>query len=75
MSSCEKCWRDACGDPEKYGLLVNLRKENPCTLEEQAGKDAALCKSCERKTVHQICNFCINRKCEMFAETIKRINK
>lgn len=48
MSACEKCWGDAYSrmmcQPEKsqtehYRDLLNERKDNPCTPEEQAGTD------------------------------------
>ncbi len=67
MSSCEKCWRDSCGDPDRYHELVDRRNadHNICTLEEQAG-DGYMCKSCGRKTVHMYTNKCLNRECELF---------
>ena len=48
MACCEKCWRDAftrsCNDPfksqtEAYLELLKEREDNPCTIEEQEGKD------------------------------------
>lgn len=38
MSACEKCWRDARGDPDRYRELLEQRKSNPCSPEEQAGE-------------------------------------
>ena len=57
MSSCEKCWRDASSDDDKaarYAELIEARKDNPCTPEDQAGPDAKECPSCRRMTLHQI---------------------
>lgn len=68
MASCEKCWSDAYwrthsdpmkGQSEHYQDLVRERKENPCTPEEQAGKDATECPICKRMTVHQFAKICI----------------
>ncbi len=67
MASCEKCWSDAYmknfsngkGQAENYSFLIEERKENPCTPEEQAGKDARTCPKCHRKTIHQIMSECI----------------
>ena len=68
MSSCEKCWRDAGGDPDQYHYLLEIRKgERACTLEEQAG-DGLLCKSCGRKTIHMYTDKCINRDCKLFGD-------
>lgn len=55
MSSCEKCWADAGGDPHRYrGLLAKRVSEgNKCTPEEQAGPDAKECAACKRMTIHQ----------------------
>ena len=36
MASCEKCWNDAQGRAEDYQQLIEERKDNPCTPEEQA---------------------------------------
>ena len=65
MASCEKCWSDAyylqdCeeGHVEKYAKLIEERKDNPCTPEEQAGNDAGFCPVCERNTVHQHAKSC-----------------
>ncbi len=64
MASCEKCWRDAHGDPDRYRELIEERKENPCTPEQQAGgEDAELCPVCNRKTVHYIVERCVNPEC------------
>ena len=46
MSACEKCWRDAYlrslatgkSQSECYMELLEERKDNPCTLKEQAGQ-------------------------------------
>lgn len=46
MSCCEKCWSDACfksrstgkSKTECYHEFLEERKDNPCTLEEQAGE-------------------------------------
>ena len=60
MSSCEKCWRDAGGDPLAYRRLIEARKEDPCTPEQQAGDEATECRSCERMAVHQYTGECMN---------------
>ena len=44
--ACEKCWYDASwrsawngrSVAENYGDLLEERRDNPCTLEEQSGK-------------------------------------
>jgi len=68
MASCEKCWDDAGlmtfsnpmkGKPEHYYDLIEERKDNPCTPEEQAGHDAKMCPKCNRKTVHQYAKMCV----------------
>ena len=65
MSSCEKCWRDAGGDPARYHQLLDERKDNPCSPEDQAGGfDADWCPLCKRKTLHlytQKCTVCGQR--------------
>ena len=58
MSCCEKCWSDAHRGPqfsvaEEYGKLIEERKDNPCSPEEQAGPEAGVCPKCKRKTLHQ----------------------
>jgi len=63
MSSCEKCWSDSGGSPERYHELVLERAKNPCTPEEQAGEDADYCDGCDRKTVHQHTGQCVNNEC------------
>ena len=59
MPSCEKCWEDAGGNYEKYTQLIEERKDDPCSFEEQAGREAAICEKCNRKTVHQHAKVCI----------------
>lgn len=60
MASCEKCWRDAGGEPERYHQLLDERKQNPCSPEEQAGgADAFWCKKCKRFTVHLYTKSCV----------------
>ena len=74
MPSCEKCWSDAYLESissgksqyKCYDELIQLRKNNPCTPEQQAGKDAKLCKVCKRKTIHQYANVCMNNQCENY---------
>ena len=63
MASCEKCWTDAGGDADRYGVLIAMRKEHPCTPEQQAGDDARFCVACERMTVHQYVHVCMNPEC------------
>ncbi len=62
MSTCEKCWRDSRGG-ENYKELLELRKDNPCTPEEQAGPDAAQCPKCNRMALHQHTGECMNVTC------------
>ena len=46
MAACEKCWSDAYSrsmmrgksQAECYQELLEERKDNPCTLKEQAGQ-------------------------------------
>jgi hypothetical protein len=65
MSTCEKCWTDAhrvypYGDiTEEYRRLIEARKDNPCTPEEQAGEEAGVCKLCGRKARHQWTGECM----------------
>ncbi len=61
MPSCEKCWRQAGGNPEEYHRLVYLRNEQgkECTPEEQAGPSATICPKCNRRTVHQFAERCV----------------
>ena len=52
MSACEKCWRDAGGNHERYLELLKEREGNPCTPAEQAGDDydgAPYCSDCGAK--------------------------
>ena len=73
MPSCEKCWSDAFdksySDPFKdqadyYKILIDERKDKPCTPEEQAGQDATICQKCKQKTMHQInSDVCMNPEC------------
>jgi len=69
MPGCEKCWGDAylrmkCNpsksQAEYYRDLLNERKDNPCTPEQQAGMDAMKCPKCERITIHPIIEECMN---------------
>lgn len=69
MASCEKCWGDAYmrthTDPSKtqaehYSNLIEERKNNPCTPEEQAGVDADFCTKCNKMTIHQYTKQCMN---------------
>ena len=60
MASCEKCWSDAGGNAKRYDELIFERMEYPCTLEEQAGRDAFKCPYCNRYIVHQHTKKCIN---------------
>ena len=69
MSACEKCWRDAGGDPDRYHELLNQRKDSPCTPEEQAGgKDAEFCYHCHRRTIHLYTKKCTNSNCIQFSK-------
>lgn len=60
MVSCEKCWRDARENSDKYRkLLAERNKTGKCTPEEQAGLEATVCQKCGRKAVHQHCYVCM----------------
>ena len=60
MSTCEKCWSDAGGNAEHYQALVDQRiGRDTCTPEQQAGFNAEVCESCNRKTVHQHTGKCV----------------
>ncbi len=67
MSSCEKCWRDAhsvgsYGDVTvRYRRLMEERRDNPCTPEEQAGPDGKECPGCKRMSLHQYTDECMNK--------------
>lgn len=69
MPSCEKCWGDAYtrthtnprkSQAEHYHDLIEERKDNPCTPEQQAGHDAEICPKCGKKAIHQIIKECMN---------------
>ena len=67
MPSCEKCWRDAHGEADRYSELLMERKDFPCTPEQQAGgEDAGECEKCGRKTVHCVVGLCMNQKCAKY---------
>lgn len=55
MTVCEKCWKDAGGDPDRYTVLVLSRD---CTAEERAGEGAKRCPQCGRNTVHIHAGHC-----------------
>lgn len=59
MSACERCWRDAGGDPDGYHELLEARKVNPCTPEQQAGPGATKCPTCERAVLHTYTKECM----------------
>jgi hypothetical protein len=65
MPMCEKCWSDAhsgwpyCDVAAQYSQLLDERKDNQCTPEQQAGPDARECPTCKRATVHQHCHVCV----------------
>ena len=62
MASCEKCWRDAGGDPDRYHELIHERNGTPyeCTPEQQAGEDATTCRKCDRVSVHMHVGVCMS---------------
>lgn len=65
MPACEKCWRDAGGNPEHYQCLLDVRKgDKKCTPEQQAGFAAGVCPKCNRKTVHQYSKVCMVLECD-----------
>ncbi len=37
MTACEKCWKDGGSTAAGYQIILEARKNNPCTLKEQAG--------------------------------------
>jgi ribosomal protein L37E len=59
MSVCQKCWSDALGNADRYSKLIDERKNNPCTPEEQAGREATECSKCKRITIHEITGECM----------------
>ncbi len=67
MPTCEKCWRDAhVGDFDvaaNYSRLIEERKGDPCSPEEQAGENAQRCSVCGRITLHQHTGECMNGVC------------
>jgi hypothetical protein len=60
VSSCEKCWRDAGGDSDRYRALLFDPNRPTCTPEEQAGPDAKECPICKRMTLHQHTGECMS---------------
>jgi len=59
MSACEKCWSDAHRGPQvsvadEYRRLLEERRDNPCTPEQQAGPEAGECPECHERTLHQV---------------------
>ena len=64
MASCEQCWRDSGGNPDRYSELVKSRN---CTPEEQAGIGTATkCPECNRLTIHTYCKICMNPDCKNY---------
>jgi hypothetical protein len=59
MATCEKCWNDANGRAAEYARLLELRKDNPCTPEEQAGEGAKFCTECGGATMHIYAKVCM----------------
>jgi hypothetical protein len=53
MSVCERCWSDAAGDVAHYEALLDARRSQPCSPEQQAGPNAAQCPGCGSQTIHQ----------------------
>jgi len=73
MASCEKCWREAGGDPVLYRQLLRQRRDNPCTLEEQAGGEhAGLCESCQRRIVHCVTGQCLHPDCKSRNQSVAK---
>jgi len=74
MASGEKCWNDAFtrsrwsgkDQADCYHDLIEERKDNPCTPEDQAGYDAKICSECKRKTIHQYTHYCVNPDCKAY---------
>ena len=66
MSSCEKCWSDAHGDPyrsvadEYHRLIVERVGDKMCSPEERAGPDAEPCPECAgHRVLHQLTGECM----------------
>ena len=76
MSSCEKCWRDAGRDPDRYNYLISVRTgDRVCTPEEQAGgKKAGWCDICKRQTVHLYTKKCVNIECKHSRPVDKQVD-
>lgn len=71
MSACEKCWRDAHSSDDvaaRYSELIEERKANPCTPEEQAGPDGRWCAGCKGWTRHQYTGECMSPNCTAESE-------
>jgi len=69
MPSCERCWEEAGGSPDRYHELLAINK---CTPEEQAGRDAGICPQCKRKTMHQlVTDVCMNPDCPQYIHDFK----
>lgn len=69
MTSCEKCWRDAKGNPDRYAELIESRTgtADECSPEEIAGgEDAGECRHCQRQTVHCVVGRCMNPRCARY---------
>ena len=70
MASCEKCWQESGGNPERYSELIKI---NGCSPEEQAGGvDAEICPECGKKTVHMYVKRCMNPDCDANGVYIRR---
>lgn len=67
MSACEKCWSDAdilaalrgMSKSEVYLILLEERRDNPYSPEQQAGEQAMTCSKCGRRAVHQWTGECM----------------
>jgi hypothetical protein len=71
MASCERCWRESGGDPERYRELIQRRT---CTPEEQAGDAAKRCPACERMTLHQYTGDCMNALCPSRSNSPRQVS-
>ena len=69
MSSCEKCWANATrrslyaeeSASEIYRELISGKEM--CSAEEMAGLHATVCPDCDRRTLHQHTDECMNKSC------------
>jgi hypothetical protein len=62
MSVCERCWQDSyyhAPDTTQVGEYRRLLEVRTCSPEQQAGRRASRCLSCDRQAVHEITGECM----------------